>query len=105
MDPWSAFLLYRGMRTLAVRMDAHGRGAAEVARFLEEHAKVERVFYPGLTSHPEHELASRQMVGFGGMVSFVVTGGAKAAAALHDRLTLFHKSGSLGGMHPRGGFT
>jgi cystathionine beta-lyase/cystathionine gamma-synthase len=97
MDPFSAFLLHRGMRTLAVRMEAHCEGAAEIAKFLEDHSKVERVFYPGLASHPDRELAARQMSGFGGMVSFVVAGGAEAAADLHDRLSLFSKAGSLGG--------
>ena len=97
MDPFSAFLLHRGMRTLAVRMDAHCEGAAEIAKFLEDHSKVERVFYPGLASHPDRELAARQMSEYGGMVSFVVAGGAEAAADLHDRLSLFNRAGSLGG--------
>jgi cystathionine beta-lyase/cystathionine gamma-synthase len=97
MDPFSAFLLHRGMRTLAVRMESHCRGAAEVANFLEGHPKVERVYYPGLASHPDRDLAARQMSDFGGMVSFVVTGGLAAAVDVHDRLSLFAKAGSLGG--------
>jgi cystathionine beta-lyase/cystathionine gamma-synthase len=97
LDPFSAFLLHRGMRTLAVRMEAHSRGAAAVAAFLEDHPKVERVLYPGLPSHPDHALAGRQMTGFGGMVSFIVRGGAPGAEMLHDEVELFARAGSLGG--------
>ncbi|HXV77986.1 MAG TPA: aminotransferase class I/II-fold pyridoxal phosphate-dependent enzyme [Candidatus Polarisedimenticolaceae bacterium] len=96
MDPFSAFLLHRGLRTLAVRVEAHCRGAARVAAHLERAAGVERVIYPGLASHPDHELARRRMPGYGGMVSFVISGGAPAAERVHDALTLFAKAGSLG---------
>lgn len=98
MDPFTAFLLHRGMRTLAVRMEAHCRGADEVARFLAGHEKVEIVNYPGLPGHPDQDLAGRQMSGFGGMVSFTVRGGVAAAERVHDRLELFAKAGSLGGV-------
>jgi len=98
MDPFTAFLLHRGMRTLAVRMDAHCRGAGEVASFLSGHPRVETVHYPGLPDHPDRDLARRQMAGFGGMVSFIVRGGAAAAEQVHDRLELFAKAGSLGGV-------
>ncbi len=97
-DPFAAFLLQRGMRTLAVRMSAHGEGAAAVARFLEGHRKVRRVHYPGLASHEDHAIARRQMSGFGGMVSFEVEGGGVAAERVHDRLRLFAKAASLGGV-------
>jgi cystathionine beta-lyase/cystathionine gamma-synthase len=98
LDPFSAFLLLRGMRTLAVRMEAHCRGAAEVARFLERHERVERVLYPGLERHPDLEIVRRQMSGPGGMVSFTVGGGDTGARAVHDRLRLFARAGSLGGV-------
>jgi cystathionine beta-lyase/cystathionine gamma-synthase len=96
MDPFSAFLLMRGFRTLAVRLAAQQTSAMEVARFLDRHEQVEAVAYPGLPDHPDHELAQRQMDGFGGMVSFLVRGGASAARRVHDRLRLFHRAGSLG---------
>ena len=98
MDAFSAFLLLRGVRTLAVRMEAHCRGASEVARFLAEHRHVERVHYPGLEDHPDREVVRRQMTGPGGMVSFTVGGGDPRARAVHDRLRLFSRAGSLGGV-------
>lgn len=98
MDPFTAFLLHRGMRTLAVRMEAHCRGAEAVARFLAGHDRVESVHYPGLPDHPDHDLARRQMDGFGGMVSFTVRGRTAAAEQVHDRLELFARAGSLGGV-------
>jgi cystathionine beta-lyase/cystathionine gamma-synthase len=96
MDPFTAFLLHRGMRTLAVRMAAHCRGAHAVARFLEGAESVERVYYPGLSTHPHHELACRQMSAFGGMVSCVIAGGSAGAIRVHDGLQLFARAGSLG---------
>jgi len=98
MDPFTAFLLQRGMRTLAVRMEAHGRNAARVAEFLRAHPGVERTHYPGLVDHPDHDLARTQMDGYGGMVSFVVPGGLAAATRVHDRLELFARAASLGGV-------
>ena len=74
LDPFSSFLALRGLRTLPLRMDRHVSNALEVARFLERHPKVARVSYPGLPSHPQHNLAARQMSSGGGMVSFVVKG-------------------------------
>jgi cystathionine beta-lyase/cystathionine gamma-synthase len=96
MDPFSAFLLVRGLRTLAVRMEAHQTGALAIARFLKTHPAVESVVYPGLPEHPDHALAMTQMDGFGGMVSFCVRGDATVARRVHDRLRLFHRAGSLG---------
>jgi methionine-gamma-lyase len=98
MDPFTAYLLYRGMRTLAVRMEAHCRGALEVARYLAGHEKVEEVCYPGLEEHPDRALAESQMEGAGGMVSFTVPDGERGASHVHDRLRLFAKAGSLGGV-------
>jgi cystathionine beta-lyase/cystathionine gamma-synthase len=97
MDPMTAFLLARGLRTLAIRMEAHERGAGEVARALAAHERVRRVYWPGLPDSPDHELARRQMRGFGGMVTFEVDGGLEAARRVHDRLRLFRRAPSLGG--------
>jgi cystathionine beta-lyase/cystathionine gamma-synthase len=98
LDPFAAFLLQRGMRTLAVRMEAAERGAEAVARALADHPRVERVHWPGLSSHPDHALARDQMRGFGAMVTFEVRGGAAAAQAVHDRLEVFVRAASLGGV-------
>jgi methionine-gamma-lyase len=98
LDPFPAFLLYRGMRTLVVRMEAHCAGAEEVARELVADPRVDVVHYPGLEDHPDHVLACRQMDGFGGMVAFEVAGGAEAAERVHDRLKLIVRAGSLGGV-------
>jgi len=98
MDPFSAFLLLRGMRTLAVRVEAQCRTAETVAHFLDKHPAVERVHYPGLESHPDHALAERQMSRFGAMISFEVAGGEAAAVGFHDRLRLVSRAGSLGGV-------
>ncbi|MBI1799998.1 MAG: cystathionine gamma-synthase [Chloroflexi bacterium] len=96
--PHDAWLTLRGMKTLALRMDQHGRNALAVARFLEDHPQVTRVIYPGLESHPQHELAQKQMRNFGGMVSFEVQGGAEAARAVVTHTRLFALAESLGGV-------
>jgi len=96
MDAFSAFLLMRGLRTLAVRVEAHQAAAVAIARFLDAHAAVESVAYPGLPDHPDHALAKTQMDGFGGMISFCVRGDVATARRVHDRLRLFHRAGSLG---------
>lgn len=95
MDAFSAYLVMRGLRTLAVRLHAHAVTAMEIARFLDAHPRVDSVAYPGLPGHPDHTLARRQMDGFGGMISFRVADAA-TARRIHDRLQLFHKAGSLG---------
>lgn len=97
MEPFGAFHLERGMRTLAVRMPAHQAGAMAIAEALDAHPQVASVHYPGLADHPEHELALRQQSGFGGMLSFRVIGGEPAARRVHDRLRIFVKASSLGG--------
>lgn len=98
MDPLGAFLLFRGLKTLAVRMERHNRNGMEVAQFLESHPKVERVHYPGLASHPQHGLAKEQMSGFGGMVSFEVRGGRKAAEKALRSFEVIKMATSLGGV-------
>jgi cystathionine beta-lyase/cystathionine gamma-synthase len=96
--PFDSWLVLRGLKTLAVRMRAHSENGLAVARFLEQHAAVEQVIYPGLPSHPQHELAKRQMRGFGGMVSLLLKGGEPAAHALITHTKLFTLAESLGGV-------
>jgi cystathionine gamma-synthase len=95
---FDAWLTLRGIRTLAVRMDRHGANAARTAEMLAAHPAVGQVLYPGLASHPGHELAAKQMRGFGGMVSFRVRAGAQEAAAVCARTRLFTLAESLGGV-------
>jgi cystathionine gamma-lyase len=92
------FLLHRSLKTLALRMQQHEKNALEVARFLEKHPKIERVLYPGLPSHPQHELAQRQMLGFSGMVSFYLKGSFEDTKNLVKNLKIFLLAESLGGV-------
>lgn len=94
-DSW---LVLRGVKTLAVRMREHERNALAVAEFLEQHAAVERVVYPGLPSHPQYDLARRQMSCFGGMISLVLHGGVETAREMVRRTKLFTLAESLGGV-------
>lgn len=96
LDPLAAYNLARGLKTLPVRITRHNENALVVARFLEGHRRVTRVFYPGLPSHPDHEIARSQMTGFGGMVCFEVEGGLEGASRLFDRLGLIRRATSLG---------
>ena len=96
--PMDCFLTLRGLKTLGLRMRAHCDNATAVARFLSDHPAVEEVIYPGLDSHPQHELARRQMSGPGGMVSFTLYGGEAAARAVAGRTRLFTLAESLGGV-------
>ena len=99
LHPMEAWLLRRGMMTYPMRMRVHNENAMQVARFLEEHPAIERVYYPGLPSHPQHELAREQMAGgFGGMVSFEVKGGFDPAYRLIGRTEVCVLAVSLGGM-------
>ena len=98
MDPHPAYALGRGLKTLPLRIARHNANAQAVAEFLAGHPRVSRVYYPGLTSHPDHEVATRQMLGFGGMVCFDLDGRYDRAAALFDRLTLIKRAASLGGV-------
>ena len=98
MAPEVAFLLARSLRTLVIRVHAHNASAATLAARLAEHPRLERVNYPGLEDHPNHAIARKQMRGFGGMLSFVLRGDAKATARVVDRLELFSIAPSLGGV-------
>jgi cystathionine gamma-synthase len=96
--PFDAWLTLRGVRTLGVRMDRHCDNAERVADFLSSHRAVAKVFYPGLPEHPGHETAAKQMRRFGGMVSFLATGGEKHAIDICNRARLFILAESLGGV-------
>ena len=98
LDPFAAWLLLRGMKTLALRVERHNSNAMAVARALESQPAVSRVIYPGLPSHPQHELAARQMSGFGGMVAFEVAGGREAGTRLVESTRLALLAVSLGGV-------
>ena len=97
--PFDAFLTLRGIKTLALRMERHCANAVAVAQFLERHPKVERVYYPGLASHPQKALADRQMQGrYGGMVTAILKGGLEASRRFLERCELFALAESLGGV-------
>ena len=96
--PFDSFLALRGLKTLALRMERHCANAGAVAAHLEGHPKVAKVYYPGLTSHPQHELARRQMSDFGGMVTAILEGGLPAARRFLERTQLFALAESLGGV-------
>jgi cystathionine beta-lyase/cystathionine gamma-synthase len=98
LDPYAAYALGRGLKTLAIRMDRHNTSAMAIATWLERSGRVQTVYYPGLASHPDHAVAARQMRGFGGMVCIDVGGGYDRAARFFDRLTLFRRAASLGGV-------
>lgn len=97
LEPASAYALGRGMKTLGVRIDRHNANAMTLAQWLEKQPTISRVFYPGLESHPDHAIASKQMKGFGGMVCFEVQGGQAGAYGFFDRVKLIKRAASLGG--------
>lgn len=97
-SPFDSWLVIRGIKTLALRMKAHQENAIKVSKFLESHPKVERVIYPGLTSHPQHALAKQQMSGFGGMITFFVKGGIEESRRFLENVKLFALAESLGGV-------
>ncbi len=97
LSPFDSFLVLRGTKTLAVRMEAHDRNGRRVAAFLAEHPRITKVYYPGLTSHPQHELAKKQQSGFGGMVSFD-TGSLDNAKKVLESVKLCTLGESLGGV-------
>ena len=98
MDPQPAYALGRGMKTLPLRIARHNATAQAVAEFLERDRRISRVFYPGLRSHPDHEIAARQMTGFGGMVCFDLEGQYERAEGVYDRLGIIKRAASLGGV-------
>lgn len=96
--PFDCWLTLRGLKTLAVRMREHNKNAMAIAKFLSSHPKIEKVNYPGLETHPQFELAKRQMTGFGGMISFEVKGGLEAGKIVATETKLFSLAESLGGV-------
>jgi cystathionine gamma-lyase len=96
--PFDSFLALRGVKTLDVRMERHCRSAMQIARWLEAHDSVESVLYPGLESHRQHELARKQMPGFGGIVTFFIKGGLDDARRFLERCRVFSLAESLGGV-------
>ena len=96
-SPLTSYLLIRGLKTFALRMERHNHNSLEVARYLEKHKKVERVYYPGLESHPHHKIAREQMNGYSGMVSFVLKGDREATSRFVDNLKIFYITPSFGG--------
>ena len=96
MDPFAAFLILRGLKTLEIRMERHCANAKKVAEFLDAHPAVEKVYYPGLKDHPGYEIAARQMKDFGGMLSFEVRGGKAAGMKLVNSLKLITVAVSRG---------
>ena len=98
MDPYPAYALGRGLKTLPLRMARHNASAQAVAEFLAGDKRVSCVYYPGLTSHPDHPIAKRQMTGYGGMVCFDLGGRYERAAGLYDKLTVIKRAASLGGV-------
>ena len=97
LSPFDGWLLLRGLRTLGLRVERHNQNAFALARFLEAHPNIERVYYPGLESHPQHELAKSQMDGFTGMLSVDVAGGYAGAEKMIASLKLAIRAASLGG--------
>jgi len=98
LDPHAAWLLIRGLKTFELRMRRHNENGMAIAQFLAKHPKVKQVFYPGLPSHPQHNIASKQMRGFGGMLSFIPRGNGDYASRVIDRLKVFKLAASLGGV-------
>jgi cystathionine gamma-synthase len=98
LDPLCCYLLLRGMKTFALRVDFQNRSAQRVAEFLESHPKIRKVFYPGLASHPHHHFAKEQMTGFGGVVSFWIKGNLKNANRLIDSVRSIYVGPTLGGV-------
>jgi len=96
LSPFNAWVFLKGLETLSLRMKAHGAGAQVLAEWLEKQPRVQRVYYPGLASHPQHVLAKQQQTGFGGIVAFEIKGGKEAAWRLIDSVRLFSITANLG---------
>ena len=97
-SPFDSWLVLRGIKTLAIRMEAHQKNAMKIAKYLEGHSKVEKVIYPGLKSHPQHKIAKKQMYGYGGMITFFIKGGLKESKRFLEKVKLFALAESLGGV-------
>ena len=97
-SPFDCFLVHRGLKTLALRMERHCKSAMLIAERLEAHKKIERVIYPGLTSHPQHAIAKKQMNGFGGMISLILKGDLDYAKRFLEKVSIFTLAESLGGV-------
>jgi cystathionine gamma-synthase len=98
VDPHCGYLILRGLKTLGLRMRQHNASGLAVARFLEDHPKVKRVWYPGLESHPDHRIAAQTMEGFGGVISFEINGDGPAASRFIDSCRIPRIGPSLGGV-------
>ena len=98
MSPFDSFLVLRSLKTLAVRMERHCENAFKIANFLEGHEAIAKIYYPGLASHPNHDVAKKQMNGYGGMITVVLKGGLKSATTFLERTKLFALAESLGGV-------
>ena len=98
MNPFDSFLLLRSLKTLAVRMERHCENAMQIASFLDAHEAIEKVIYPGLKSHPQHDLAKKQMQGYGGMLTLILKGGLDSARLFLERTEIFSLAESLGGV-------
>ena len=98
MSPFDSFLLLRSLKTLSVRMERHCENAMKIASFLENHKAIEKVIYPGLKRHPHHEIASKQMRGYGGMITLILKGGLDSAKLFLERTEIFSLAESLGGV-------
>jgi cystathionine gamma-synthase/cystathionine gamma-lyase len=96
--PWDCWLALRGIKTLAIRMKQHSENALQLAQFLQDHPAVQRVFYPGLESHPNYQLAKKQMAGYSGMVSFEINGDFTAVENFLSKLKIITLAESLGGV-------
>lgn len=103
LDPMSAYLLLRGMKTLSLRIERQNASAMTIARWLERHPRVSQVNYPGLESHPQHRIAAGQMRGFGGMMSFALRGGFDDVKCVLPKLKLMHRAANLGAVETVGG--
>lgn len=97
-SPFDSYMAMRSLKTLSLRMDAHQRNGVEIAKFLSAHDKVDKVIYPGLESHPQHQLAKKQMSGFGGMITFILKGGLAEARKFLESVEVFSLAESLGGV-------
>lgn len=98
LPPFDSYLVLRGIKTLPIRMERHNYNAMEIAKYLNLHPKVKKVNYPGLENHPQHELAKKQMTGFGGVLSFELDGGLKEVKRFLENLRIFSLAESLGGV-------